>query len=606
MKTSFAILSLIKQRRMMWLINLISLFLLTVGWWIPGLISREFFNLISGDARAELTLPMVMLGVLMAIAARALGLFGLPRTNRPFAQRSRVMIQKNVLTAILKQPGARALPESPGQVVNRLRDDALELPMFGLWLNDLICSGAQAAASLAVMLWINWRIALIAMVPMIVVLLISNLATRRLEAYRVAFREASGKVSGFIAETFGAAQAVKIAGADERMVAHFGTLNDKRRDAGLIDRMFNELLESIFINAGTIGTGAMLLASAVALRSGEFTVGDFALFAWNMGAIGEITGFLGFLVARYKQAGVGVARLSNLMPNTPPKQMVAATPIYEEGGDPPVPYIEKTAAHHLDELTVRDLSYRHQSPERKTLEQGVHGVHFTLKRGDFVVITGRIGSGKTTLLRVMLGLLPRERGEVRWNGELVKDLGAFMTPPRVAYTSQTPRLFSESLKDNLLLGIPEARVDLARAMRFAVMEADLAAMTEGLETMVGPKGVRLSGGQIQRSAAARMFVREPELIVVDDLSSALDVETERMLWERLAEMPGVTVLAVSHRRAALARATHILVMEDGRIAAQGDRETLLATSETFREMWQLEDAQKQEEEAFEVETLLGD
>jgi ATP-binding cassette, subfamily B, bacterial len=590
MKTSYAIVALIKHRRGLWLVNLISLAILIFGWWAPGLISREYFKLIDPNARAEWNLPTLLLGLLLVLIARAIGLYGLPNTNRPFAERSRLTIQKNVLEHILKQPGARALPEAPGQAVNRLRDDALELPMFGLWLNDLITVSIQTTASLFFMFWINWRVTVIVLVPMLIVLLVSNFATRRLENYRVAFREASGKVSGFIAETFGAAQAVKIAGADARMVAHFRTLNEKRRDAGLIDRLFNELLESIFINASAIGTGAMLIASASALRAGEFTVGDFALFAWNMGNIGELTGFLGFLVARYKQAGVGVRRLSNLLGGAPPQLMVKPTPVYEHGGEPELPFIEKTAEHKLNALDVRGLKYQHRTPEHVKVEQGVHDLNFALKRGDFVVVTGRVGSGKTTLLRTVLGLLPHDSGEVLWNGERVADLGAFMTPPRVAYTGQVPRLFSESLRDNLLLGIPESRVDIARAMRFAVMDADLAALPEKLDTMVGPKGVRLSGGQIQRSAAARMFVREPELIVVDDLSSALDVETERLLWERLADMPGVTVLAVSHRRAALARADHIIVMHDGRIVAQGASELLLQSSPEFRALWDLEDA----------------
>ncbi|HDK45115.1 MAG TPA: ABC transporter ATP-binding protein, partial [Actinobacteria bacterium] len=122
-----------------------------------------------------------------------------------------------------------------------------------------------------------------------------------------------------------------------------------------------------------------------------------------------------------------------------------------------------------------------------------------------------------------------------------------------------------------------------------------AAMPEGLETQVGPLGVRLSGGQVQRTAAARMFMREPELYVFDDLSSALDVDTERTLWERMfAEHAQATSLVVSHRRAALRRADEIVVMDGGRISARGTLAELLESSEELRRLWSDEPGQGSE------------
>jgi ATP-binding cassette subfamily B protein len=185
-------------------------------------------------------------------------------------------------------------------------------------------------------------------------------------------------------------------------------------------------------------------------------------------------------------------------------------------------------------------------------------------------------------------LLPKDQGDIAWNGAPVVEPALFFKPPYCAYTPQVPRLYSESLRDNILMGAPAA--SLQGAIAAAVLEQDIGQLEKGLDTIVGPRGVKLSGGQIQRAAAARMFVREAELLVFDDLSSALDVETERTMWDRLfARHNGEqtpTCLVVSHRRAALQRADQIIVLKYGRVEDEGRLDELLARSAEMQRLWQ--------------------
>jgi ATP-binding cassette subfamily B protein len=547
---------------------------------ITGLIMREIFKSYE-NSKSDITVWWFIGFFIATLLGRILAVYFCSVTSPKTRFVSSSLIRVNLLTRIMEKPGAMGLNKSNGDTLNSFRDDVNQIEGFVAdSLLEFMCVIVCVSFYLTILLTINYKITLLVFTPMIAVLLIVRGAGKRITKYRKDNRKATGVVSSAIGEMFTNIQAIKVFGAEKSMNANFKALNREREKFAIKDNMFSQLLSTIFENILSVGTGIILLVIASSIKDGSFNLGDFTIFIYYMNFISGAIRVFGDVTTKFRQSLVAFKSITDISGEVSKENLVASTNIYVKEE---IPKIKENILEKKDRLkTLKTENLTFHYPETKG---GIENISFKVEKNTFTVITGRVGSGKTTLLRTMLGLLKHQEGNLYWNDTLIHKPDEVFTPPRIAYSPQIPHFFSATVEENILLGKDKDKSSIEKAISLAVMEKDVENLEKGIDTAIGTNGVKLSGGQQQRLSAARMFVRDAELFVFDDISSALDVETEGVLWTRLFEKKDTTCIAVSNRRAALKRADNVVLLKDGKLEAEGKLEELLEKSEEMRLIW---------------------
>jgi ABC-type multidrug transport system fused ATPase/permease subunit len=354
-----------------------------------------------------------------------------------------------------------------------------------------------------------------------------------------------------LVSSLSAARTVKLAGATRPVLAHLARLDGVRSDRQRREIAIQVWARSTpFLVAGLLPIAAWALYLSGGLTSGATlvavsTLGAARWFAWTTASL--ISQLPSARVwTRRTVAMCGVGAYSAPVPGV---DLLAGT----------APAPATASRNRLRRLDLTGFSAVHEDGT-----VGVHNVDLRVERGQLVLIVGPVGSGKSSLLRALAGIV-HHTGTLSWNGQPVTEPEWFLRPNQVGYVGQQPRVFSGTIADNIQLG---HALDPTAAVSTAQLDHDLAATSVGLGLLIGHKGTRLSGGQLQRLALARALAPHTELLIADDVSSALDVTTELALWRALRERE-VTVVGSTSKEAALTRADLVLVLIAGEAMAVG-------------------------------------
>jgi ATP-binding cassette subfamily B multidrug efflux pump len=543
-----------------------------LGLMLPWMLKQGIDAVQQGSYRLLVVASALLAGAaLIRFGTRLLSRFAFLRT----ACRIEVDLRRDLLSRLLSRDASFFDRHRTGDLLSRFTNDLSNIrTMAGFGLLILINTLLVYGLTLGVLLSLSPSLTLVALLPYPLLLLLVKLLSARLLVASGKVQRGLGRVSEILEEGIAGQEVIRSYGLFGFYGKKFARENDSYLESSLVLSRLRALVGPAMALIAPFATLLILYYGGQRVVAGRLSLGELVAFNAYLMQLAMPTLMLGWVLSLAQRAAASIERLIGLLEQPP----AAVTDALRPAEGPPA-------------VEIAHLSFAYDDGKAPVL----HDLNLTAAPGALVGITGGAGSGKSTLLRLLAGLYPVGSGQIRVAGQDLSRLDMAAHRNRLAMVPQEGRLFSGTLRENLLYGVPEAEEELLRQVTSVVsLESEIAGFSDGANTRVGEGGKALSGGQRQRVCLGRALARGGSLWLLDDPFSHLDAGTAREVWQALQPLLRQnTAFLVAGRASLLAAADWIVVLERGRLVEQGRYAELLARGGRFARMAEREKLQQE-------------
>ncbi|WP_433357252.1 ABC transporter ATP-binding protein [Microtetraspora malaysiensis] len=498
-------------------------------------------------------------------------------------------LRTEVFDHVQRMPVAFFMRAQTGALVSRLNNDVIGAQRaLTSTLSSVVSNVVSLVVVLGAMLALSWQITLVALVLLPIFIFPAKWVGRRMSALTREQMQLDAEMSSVMTERFNVAGAMvaKLYGRPEDEAVHFAGRAGRVRDIGVVVAMYGAVFRIALGLVAALATALVYGLGGAFAIDGAFELGTLvALAALLMRLYGPLTS-LSNVHVDVMTALVSFDRvfevldLKPMVAQAPDARPVPAGPVTIEFDDVHFGY---PAASEVSLASLESVARPDTGPSQPVLQ----GVSFTARPGELVALVGHSGAGKTTITSLVSRLYDVNEGAVRLNGRDVKDATMDSIRDTVGVVMQDSHLFHDTIGNNLRYARPEATdEEIWEALRAAQIADLVSALPEGLDTVVGDRGYRLSGGEKQRVALARLLLKAPSVVVLDEATAHLDSESEAAVQKALKiALAGRTSLVIAHRLSTIREADTILVIQDGQVVERGGHDELLARDGAYAELY---------------------